>query len=242
MVVDQENVSKILSVLSHKIRREVLRILREKGESSFTDLMNSLNLDTGTLSFHMRSLAVFVEQTDSGKYKLSRIGENALRIIRDVESWSEAADVSRKSSQLPLASFGKRAAAFLLDYGIMLGLSTLLLLVEIVSITQVTFAVLALNLLAVAFGLLWAYSTLLEGFNGQSIGKMALGLKVVQIDDKKLSYEHAAIRNFGKIFLPLDLIFGYNDPRFVRFFDKFAGTTVIDLRKRKSSQEPANSS
>jgi hypothetical protein len=47
-------------------------------------------------------------------------------------------------------------------------------------------------------------------------------------------YDYAAIRNFGKILplLPFDLIVGWRlkNAIFMRYFDKFAGTTVIDLR------------
>jgi len=58
-----------------------------------------------------------------------------------------------------------------------------------------------------------------------------MGLKVVRTDGKKMSYDHAAIRNFGKAFLlPFDLIVGLKHEGFLRYFDKFAGTTVIDLR------------
>ena len=232
MSVDQENVSKILSVLSHRIRREILLILREKGESSFTDLMNTLKIDTGKLSFHIRSLQPFIEQTKTGKYKLSRAGEDAVRVISDVESWAEVADVNRKASQLPLASFKKRAYAFLVDFAIMFALSALLLLQTVFSLAAGNWTVI-LTLLFVALGIMWIYSTLLEGFSGQSIGKRVLGLKVVQTDGRKLSYDHAAVRNFGKVLLPFDLLFGYwiKDPKFTRYFDKFAGTTVIDLRK-----------
>lgn len=232
MSVDQENVSKIISVLSHRIRREILLILCEKGENSFTDLMNALNVDTGKLSFHIRNLAPFLEQTPSGKYKLSRSGESAVRIIRDVESWAEVPDVERKATQLPLASFKKRAYAFLIDFAIMIMITSLLLLEIVVSLASGNWFSLTLNLLFLALGLLWIYSTLLEGFSGQSLGKLTIGLKVVRTDGKKLSYEHAAVRNFGKVLLPFDLLFGYElkDPRFIRYFDKFAGTTVIDLR------------
>ena len=232
MSVDQENVSKILAVLSHRIRREILLILREKGESSFTDLMNTLKIDTGKLSFHIRSLQPFIEQTKTGKYKLSRAGEDAVRVISDVESWAEVADVNRKASQLPLASFKKRAYAFLVDFAIMFALSALLLLQTVFSLAAGNWTVI-LTLLFVALGIMWIYSTLLEGFSGQSIGKRVLGLKVVQTDGRKLSYDHAAVRNFGKVLLPFDLLFGYwiKDPKFTRYFDKFAGTTVIDLRK-----------
>ncbi len=66
------------------------------------------------------------------------------------------------------------------------------------------------TVLFITIGLLWLYSTLLEGFNGQSLGKRVMGLKVVRTDGKKMSYDHAAIRNFGKILplLPFDLLIG----------------------------------
>jgi len=232
MTEDQENVSIILSILSHKIRREILFILRDKEEASFTDLRNKLNIDTGKLSFHMRSLQPFIEQTETGKYRLSRAGEAALRVIQDVESWAETAVINSKlTSQLPLASYRRRIIGFLLDFSIMLALAVLLLLENVLSAAG-NWAVVVLNLLFVALGLNWVYSTLFEGFNGQTLGKRLIGLKVVQTDGRKLSYGHAAIRDFGKVLLPFDLLLGYrlNDPRFIRYFDKFAGTTVIDLR------------
>ncbi len=88
----------------------------------------------------------------------------------------------------------------------------------------------------ITVGLLWLYSTLLEGFNGQSLGKRIIGLKVVRTDGKKMSYDHAAVRNFGKVLplLPFDIFVGWRikNCTFMRYFDKFAGTTVIDLRSR----------
>lgn len=152
-----------------------------------------------------------------------------------MEFWAEVADIDRKATDLPLASFGKRAFAFLIDFALMIVIITLLLFTIVLSSITANLFVLSLNLLFIALGLLWVYSTLLEGFSGQSIGKRTLGLKVVRVDGGKLSYEHAAVRNFGKVLLPFDLLFGYllNDPRYLRYFDKFAGTTVIDLRIHK---------
>src|SRR4030065_396800 len=167
MAVDQGNVSKVLSVLSHQLRREILLDLSNNGESSFTDLLNLLKVATGKLSFHLRSLSPFIEQTPSGKYKLSRAGESAVRVIHDVEGWAEVADVQGKASLLPLASFKSRAFAFLVDFALILAI-------------------------------------------------------------------HAAIRNFGKVLplLPFDLLIGWRikNSAFMRYFDKFAGTTVINLR------------
>ena len=237
MAVEQESVSKILSILSHPLRREILLNLSEKGESSFTELLNLLKVDTGKLSFHLRALEAFIEQSPSGKYRLSRAGENAVRTVRDIEGWAEVADVQRKENQLPLASLKIRAAAFVIDFAIMLAITmTIIFLPAVLSMNFRSFVNGGIStVLFITIGLLWLYSTLLEGFNGQSIGKRITGLKVVRTDGKKMSYDHAAVRNFGKILpiLPFDLLIGLwriKNSAFMRYFDKFAGTTVIDLR------------
>jgi len=234
MTIDQDSVSKIISVLSHPLRRDVLLILSDRGECTFTDLLNVLKVDTGKLSFHLRTLSAFIEQTPTGKYKLSRTGENAVRVIGDVESWAEVADVNKKATQLPLASFAKRTLAFLVDFLLMLTITILLTFPQVVSIVSGNVVSPELStILFITLGLLWVYSTMLEGFNGQSLGKRLTGLKAVRTDGKKLSYDHAAIRNFGKAFLlPFDIIVGLRlkNKEFMRYFDKFAGTTVINLR------------
>lgn len=231
---DQETVSRILSELSHPLRREILLMLSEKVELSFTDLMNSLNIDTGKLSFHLRSLSGFLEQTPTGKYKLSRLGENAIVFIRDIEAWALEADTSRKSSILPIAPTEKRVYAFLIDFGIVFGVFVAAAFATnfVASLTSGVFHVDIPNALLFLL-LFWIYVTLLEGFNGQTLGKRIVGLKVARLDGKSISYEQAAVRNFGKAFLlPFDLLVGLalNDKRFIRYFDKFAGTIVIDLR------------
>ena len=235
MAVDQDSVSQILFELSHPLRREILLSLDERVELSFTELMNLLHVDTGKLSFHIRSLTRFLEQTSTGKYQLSKLGENAIVFIKDVEAWAVEADVSRKTSVLPLAALTRRVYAFLVDFAITLGifLVTSLATNLLSSLTLgVEFSV-GLPHIILYLVLFWVYSTLFEGFAGQSVGKRIFGLKVVRLDGKRLLYDNAAIRNFGKAFLlPFDLLFGYRlrDKRFARYFDKFSGTTVIDLR------------
>jgi uncharacterized RDD family membrane protein YckC len=246
MSVDQGNVSKILSVLAHPLRREILLDLSENGESSFTDLLNLLKVDTGKLSFHLRSLTAFIEQSPTGKYKLSRAGESAVRVIHDVESWAEVADIERRATQLPLASFYKRIFAFVIDFTLMLAITLAITFLPMLFSLNSGWNFLP-EISAVVFitlGLLWVYSTLLEGFNGQSLGKRLTGLKVVRTDGKKMSYDHAAVRNFGKAFLlPFDIVVGWQikNTTFIRYFDKFAGTTVIDLRLQYAQCKPNNS-
>jgi uncharacterized RDD family membrane protein YckC len=243
MAVDQENVTKILSALSHPIRRQILRFLSEKEECSFTDLMNALNIDTGKLSFHLKHLEAFLEQTPTNKYRLSKVGENAIVLIRDLEAWSVEAELAKKGTSLPLARFKERTYAFLIDFAIAFAI---FLAVPLTPswITAGYRALFNLNLITFLI-LLWIYLTLLEGFAGQTLGKRIIGLKTVTTDGKKLLYDRAAVRNFGVAFLlPVDLligVFSLKDKRYIRYFDKFAGTTVIDLRGH-SRNAPANNS
>jgi uncharacterized RDD family membrane protein YckC/DNA-binding transcriptional ArsR family regulator len=237
MAVDQENVSKILSALSHPLRRQILEYISQKQECSFTEIMNALEVDTGKLSFHIKNLEVFLEQTPANKYKLSKVGENAIVLIRDLEAWSVEAQIAAKETTLPLARFKERALAFLFDFALVLALFAIPSAPTwITAGIGTTFGV---NIL-IFFLMFWIYLTLLEGFAGQTLGKRLMGLRVVMVDGKKLFYDHAAVRNFGVAFvlplLPIDLFIGFRlkDKRYIRYFDKFAGTTVLDLRQRES--------
>jgi len=228
----EDNVSKILSTISHPLRREILRFINEKDECSFTELLTMLEVDTGKLSFHLRTLSPFLEQTSSGKYKLSKTGENAFHVIQDIEHWAEGANVASRTAQLSYASFVQRSEAYVVDGLLMLGVTLIFAISEIFP-SLIGFPT-PFNLGIVPFvalGLLFVYSTLMEGFSGQTLGKRLVGLKVVRVDGKKLDYEHSAVRNFGKTFLlPLDLLLGLKHESYIRYFDKFAGTTVIDVR------------
>lgn len=249
MAVDQKNVSRILTVLSHPIRREILMNLREKGEQSFTDLMVSLEIDTGKLSFHIRSLEGLIEQTQTGKYRLTKSGEHAIGLIKDVETWAVEADVERSSIGFPLASLKKRAYAYLVDFAAVASVFLVTAILTNLFSSMAGGEGFRLDVNVIIFVItFWIYSTLLEGFGGQTVGKRIVGLVVVRVDGKKTFYDNAGVRNLGKIslILPFDLLVGHGlkDKRFLRYFDKFAGTTVIDLRhdvpidlRRNSTEE-----
>lgn len=231
MSLNDENISKILLILSHKIRRDILLILLEKKELSFSELMNILEIDTGKMSFHLRNLKLFLDQTPTGKYKLNKFGQKALRILKDIEALSTDVDFLENKSSRYVAKFSKRALAFVVDMGV-----TFTILVTVTLITEVFVLFTGQFLFHQNFFLflvlLWIYSTLLEGYAGQTVGKYLFMIKAVSITSKKLSYDAAAVRNFGKCFLlPIDLLIGLrlDDKRFIRFFDKYSGTTVIKL-------------
>ncbi len=229
MSLNDENISKILLILSHKIRRDILLILLEKKELSFSELMSILEIDTGKMSFHLRNLKLFLDQTPTGKYKLNRFGQKALGILKDIEALSIDVDFLKSKSSSYVAKFSKRALAFVVDLGV-----TFTILVTVYLIAEVFVLFTGQFLFHQNFFLflvlLWIYSTLLEGYGGQTVGKSLLMIKAVSITSRELSYDAAAVRNFGKCFvLPIDLLIGLrlDDKRFIRFFDKYSGTTVI---------------
>jgi uncharacterized RDD family membrane protein YckC len=235
MAVDQDEVSKVLAVLSHPLRREILFNIDEKGELSFTDIMNAIKTDTGKLSFHIRNLTGFIEQTETGKYRLTKMGEHAISLIKELESWVEDPGAVRRTPIANLANLKKRALAFLIDFAAVIAIFLIIGIPTSVfsSVTAGSVFSLSGNDIILFLIVFWMYSTLLEGFAGQSLGKRIMKLAVLRVDGKKLSYDHAAVRNFGKILpvLPFDLLvgLGIGDKRFIRYFDKFAGTTVVDI-------------
>ncbi len=95
---------------------------------------------------------------------------------------------------------------------------------------------------------LFVYSTILEGWFGQTIGKKLLHLRVVSLGDRGKFYQ-AMIRSVPKLLwyaaLPIDVFAGLaveGDPR-QRWSDHAANTTVVTYRpstirvKKKSARE-----
>ncbi len=91
--------------------------------------------------------------------------------------------------------------------------------------------------ISIVFFLYWL---ILESKTGQSIGKMALHLKITNLNGGKADIKSIAISSFGKAFLlPIDVIVGrlvINKKR-QRIFNKLGKTIVI---KVESEDEPEN--
>jgi len=76
------------------------------------------------------------------------------------------------------------------------------------------------------------YWTVLEGFRGQSIGKMVMNLRVVSRTGSKINYHVAALESLGKAFLPvlvLDCLIGWlgMPETKLRVFNRISNTIVI---------------
>lgn len=82
--------------------------------------------------------------------------------------------------------------------------------------------------------LLFLYWALLEGFRGQSLGKMVLGIAVVGPFGERIGFKDAAIESFGKSFLlPLDVAVGVLAlrGRGLRFFNSLSNTVVVEAEE-----------
>ena len=77
--------------------------------------------------------------------------------------------------------------------------------------------------------LLFVYWTALEGYRGQSLGKMLLNIVVVGSYGEAIGFGDSALQSFGKAFLlPLDCLIGlyaYREKR-QRLFNRLSDTVV----------------
>lgn len=145
------------------------------------------------------------------------------------------AKVSPISSKLELASWGERIVAYLIDI-IILGLIIIPITSILILPWRFMMGGLGMNFLgiSVSFSLTNAvsflYWTFMEGVYGQSLGKMALKIKVVRADDKPMDIVTAAIESLGKAFLlPIDLILGLilYPQKQQRLFNYISNTIVV---------------
>jgi uncharacterized RDD family membrane protein YckC len=84
----------------------------------------------------------------------------------------------------------------------------------------------------------FAYWTFFEYAKGQSIGKMILRIKTVDMVGGNADVRNIMIQSFGKSFLlPLDLILGwiFSNEKRQRIFNRASNTIVIKLKEREDT-------
>jgi DNA-binding transcriptional ArsR family regulator len=71
----------IFKTLSHQKRRDILRVIGERREATFTEIKNSVGIDDSpTVSYHLNALGYLVVQKE-GKYRLSELGHDAYNLL-----------------------------------------------------------------------------------------------------------------------------------------------------------------
>ena len=124
---------------------------------------------------------------------------------------------------IELSSWSDRFWAWLIDVllmGILWHRVVIVLKVEAISISGVL-------LLAAILFIYWAA---LEGYRGQSLGKMLLNIVVTGPLGESIRFRDAAVEAFGKAFLlPIDCLIGWFNFRKTRqrLFNRISDTVVI---------------
>jgi DNA-binding transcriptional ArsR family regulator len=77
--------SKLLRILSHSMRRRIIKCLEEQKSLSFNDLLKLVNgKDHGELGFHLRALKGLIQKKSSDEYSLTNKGLLAAGLLDDI--------------------------------------------------------------------------------------------------------------------------------------------------------------
>jgi uncharacterized RDD family membrane protein YckC len=142
------------------------------------------------------------------------------------------------------ASVGSRALGQTIDFGIRIGLLYGLAIVAGVASTFGGTTAVVLIMIVGIFFLIFGYPAVLEAkWNGQTVGKRMMGLRVLTVEGAPVAFRHSAIRSMVAIIdffvPPLGVCATCSvllTPRSQRLGDLFAGTIV--LRERTGAAFP----
>lgn len=71
----------VIQAISHDIRREILRILKNEPQT-FTELLNYFDISTGKLNYHLTQIKGFIEKDEeTAKYRITILGTKALEVL-----------------------------------------------------------------------------------------------------------------------------------------------------------------
>ncbi len=219
-------------VLSHEIRAEIISLLHDNIEMSYTEILHTLNIEEGNLNFHLRKMKGFVELTEKKNYRLSEYGKITYGMMQEVDArlWSDAKELIKndQNNAFSVQILIRRAFAALVDFTLFLSFGATNFLILKDSLKFDAFAVIIY--LQIVLLLAYVYFVIMETYNGQTIGKYITKIRVVKINGDKVNVLECAIRNIGKVFfLPFDVLVGvlfYSKKGYIKFFDYYTKTTV----------------
>ncbi len=218
-------------ILSHEIRAEIISLLHENIEMSYTEILHTLNLEEGNLNFHLRKMKGFIELTEKKNYRLSEYGKITYSMLQGVDArlWKDAKEIIKTDDMtFSVSTLLRRIAAALIDFTLFLlfGATNILILKNWLKFDA--FAVIIY--LQIVLLLAYVYFVIMETYSGQTIGKYVMKIRVVKTNGDKVNVLECAIRNMGKVFfLPLDVLVGvmfYRKKGYIKFFDYYTKTTV----------------
>jgi DNA-binding transcriptional ArsR family regulator len=73
----------IFKTLSNQKRRDIIRLLGERTEATFTEIKHSTGEDSPSLSYHLSALQSLTAQ-NQGRYRLSELGQEAYKLMTKI--------------------------------------------------------------------------------------------------------------------------------------------------------------
>jgi DNA-binding transcriptional ArsR family regulator len=93
----------VFKALDHQMRRDILRHVGEEAKSTFTAIMKYLDVDSPTLSYHLRALSPFIEQR-KGTYSLTPIGKDAYNLLLRTTSYNKLVHFQREKYEVTVGN------------------------------------------------------------------------------------------------------------------------------------------
>jgi uncharacterized RDD family membrane protein YckC len=257
--VDTED--RFFEALSNPIRREIIVLLYDRIELTYTDLLAYLGISSGLLNFHLKKLDGLIEKTPDNTYKLTSLGRLAYELIARLRAGNRGPGWRGGGASLTGPMVARRLAAAIIDVLAIFTATGALFDPQILGLAGATL----LHIGDVAGGHPWIFHwehlralsttitelvgtyshvffatyiflTLLEAYKGQTLGKFLLGIRVVKSNGRRISLVESGIRNAGKLFLlPIDLAIGvalYYKRGYLRYTDYYIDAVVERVEKR----------
>jgi DNA-binding transcriptional ArsR family regulator len=73
----------VFKTISNQKRRDIIRLLGESTEATFTQIKHSTGEDSPSLSYHLSTLEKLVEQKE-GRYRLSNLGQEVYKLMNKI--------------------------------------------------------------------------------------------------------------------------------------------------------------
>jgi DNA-binding transcriptional ArsR family regulator len=89
----------VLSALGHRERRRILEVVGSSPDGVlYSDILHELGMNTGKLNYHLKLLEGVIERDESRRYRLSALGERAMRLLGGLTEDLDEESVRRFSS------------------------------------------------------------------------------------------------------------------------------------------------
>lgn len=94
----------VFKALDHQVRRDILRYVGERKNSTFTEIMKASKApDSPTLSYHLKNLSFFIV-LHNGKYSLTSIGKDAYNLLLKTSAYDRLAFFEKSKHEATLGN------------------------------------------------------------------------------------------------------------------------------------------